>query len=397
VGKSPIHKISISPGDWAGFREQMPVTRRWAYFDHAAVAPLPAPTAETVERWCRRIVEHGDVFWPRWAEGVEQTRGLAADLIGAETGEIALIHNTTTGIGLVAEGMDWRDGDNVVLPVNEFPSNAYPWLHLATRGVEPRQVEVSDGELDPQKLLDACDERTRILALSWVGFSSGWRADIETIVAEAHRRGILVFLDAIQGLGVFPVDVGQVPIDFLAADGHKWLLGPEGAGFLYVRRERLDELRPLGVGWNSVVNAHDFDRICLDLKPTAARYEGGTQNMVGVLALGASLQLLMQLGSGPRESAVGERVLQLTEMAAERLQATGAEIVTDRRIEARRSGILAFRLPGVAASEVRQACLQAEIVVSCRGGGIRISPHAYNNLEDIERLTQVVERLIPKR
>ena len=374
---------------WQTLRDRMPVATNWAYMDHAAVAPLPAPTRDVVVRWSQEAAEVGDLAWPGWAERVEAVRALVARLLGATEQEIAFVHNTTTGIGLVAEGLDWREGDNLVTLANEFPSNQYPWMNLATRGVEVRRVEVPDQRVEVDRLLDQCDARTRLISVSWVGYASGWRIDLAELVDQAHRRGVLVFLDAIQGMGVFPLNVSAVPVDFLAADGHKWMLGPEGAGVLYVRAEQLDRLRPTGVGWNSMRQAYDFARIAWDLRPTARRFEGGSQNMVGVLALGASLQLLSDMGLSTTASAVADQVLHVTDYACARLQEVGVS-VQSHRDGARRSGIVTFDVPGLDLEQLRRACLAAGVVLSCRGGGLRISPHAYTNSDDVQRLLDVI-------
>ncbi|MFW6170170.1 MAG: aminotransferase class V-fold PLP-dependent enzyme [Planctomycetota bacterium] len=377
---------------WDQLRRQMPVATQWAYMDHAAVAPLPTPARDAVVRWSDESAQLGDMACPQWGNQVEQIRQLTATLLGAEADDVAFVQNTTAGITLVAEGFPWQRGDNVVTLANEFPSNQYPWMNLAaTRGVETRRVEVPDARPESQCILRHCDERTRVISISWVGFSSGWRIDIDALVEQAHERGILVFLDAIQGLGVFPLDVGRTPVDFLAADGHKWMLGPEGAGVFYVRREHLDRLHPLGVGWNSVRHASDFDNIALELRPTARRYEGGSANTVGVLALGASLQLLSEMGLSAEHSAVAERVLQVTDSACGQLQQAGARVLSARGGPCR-SGIVSFELPGQDSNAVRQACLREGVVLSCRGGSLRISPHAYTNQEDIERLVRGVTR-----
>jgi selenocysteine lyase/cysteine desulfurase len=374
---------------WQQFRQQMPIARRLAYLDHAATSPLSGSASDALQAWSRQAAEWGDTVWPEWEKRANQVRQTAAGLIGAAAEEVALVPNTTAGINLVAEGFPWRQGDNVVTLANEFPSNQYPWLNLADRGVEARRVPVEDGRVDLERIADACDARTRIISVSWIGYATGWRMDLDALVALAHARGALVFLDAIQGLGVFPIHVQRLGLDFLAADGHKWLLGPEGAGIFYVRREHLTRLRPLSVGWNSVVGAHDFGRIDLDLRPDAARYEGGSRNMAGLAALGASLDLLAGLGLGPDHSALADRVLELTDDAAAGLEAIGA-VVKSCRAPARRSGILVFELPGRDPVEVRRRCLQAGVVLSVRGGNLRISPHAYNDDDDLGRLLDVL-------
>lgn len=384
-----MSKILPPEATWDQMRTQMPVARQWAYMDHAAVAPLPGPTTEAVAQWCQQASDDGDLAWPHWAERVETVRQLAARLIGADQAEVAFVPNTTAGISLVAEGYPWQPGDNVVTLANEFPSNQYPWINLASRGVETRRVEPAENRVEVQQILRACDAHTRLISVSWVGFATGWRIDLAELVEQAHERGILVFLDAIQGLGVFPIDLQTIPIDFLAADGHKWMLGPEGAGLFFVRREHLDRLRPIGVGWNSVRHAHDFHHIALDLRESARRYEGGTQNMVGVLALGASLQMLSELGLAATQSAIADRVLAVTDYASAQLQQAGARLLSDRS-GAHRSGIVTFDLPGIDSNSVRKACLQSGVVLSCRAGHLRISPHAYTNSDDIARLIDVV-------
>lgn len=369
----------LSP--WDEFRRQMPVASRWAYLDHAAVAPWTAPARDALRAWADDLAANGDTNWPAWARRLEHLRAAAARLLGATHEEIALVRNTTEGINLVAEGFPWRDGDNLVTPADEFPSNLYPWMNLASRGVETRRVAAAAGRVRLEDLAAACDARTRLVAVSWVNYASGWRQDLEALCELAHRRGALLCIDGIQGLGVFPLDVRQTPIDFLSADGHKWLLGPEGAGIFYLRREHLDLLRPLGVGWNSVVQANDFSHIELNLKSSAARYEGGTYNIGGLLALGASLDVLLALGI----ENIAARVLEITELACQRLAGIGATIASCRE-PPHASGIVAFELPGRVPADARKRCLEAGVALGVRGGRLRISPHAYNNSDDIERL-----------
>lgn len=372
-------------------RAAMPATHKWAYFDHAAMSPLPRPTADAIQTWLQEAVEIGNPIWPDWVKQVEAMRADAARLIGAQDEEIALVGNTTAGIGLVAEGIDWRPGDNVVTLADEFPSNVYPWFNLSSRGVETRRVPTDvSGRLDIDRLAEACDSRTRVVSVSWIGFATGYRHDIGRIASVVHERDALLFVDAIQGLGAFPLDVNQMGIDFLAADGHKWLLGPEGAGIAYIRREHLDRLRPFGVGWHSVPSTQDFTHIELNLRPAAARYEGGSQNNAGMLALGASLKLLMDCGI----DAVAASILDFTDRACDRLAAIGAKIVSDRRPDHRegqqRSGIVSFELPGRDPLAVKRHALRQDVVFGCRAGRLRISPHAYNNDDDLDRLVEAL-------
>ncbi len=374
--------LMTNPSPFEELRRQMPVASRWAYLDHAAVAPISRACHAAIQDWSCDALEHGDVNYANWIARLTKLRSLAANCLGANPEEVALLSNTTAGISLVAEGFPWKPGDNIVTRADEFPSNQYPWLNLANQGVEVRRLPVGDdGRLDLNDLADACDSRTRIVTLSWVAYANGWRHDLEQIAHLVHECGALLFVDAIQGLGVFPLDVRHIPVDFLAADGHKWLLGPEGAALFYCRREHLDLLRPLGVGWNSVVNEHDFSRIALNLKPTAERYEGGSPNCAGFIGLGASLELLASFGF----EAISARVLELTDLACARLRAAGARIISNREGH-NRSGIVTFAVPGVEPQEMRQKCLESGVVLSCRGGGLRISPHAYNNEDDLDRL-----------
>ncbi len=303
---------------WSRFRQQMPITRRWIYLDHSAVAPLPQPAADAIQAWSQQATTAGDTVWPEWYSRLADIRRRAAKMLNASPDEIALMPSTTAGIGVVAEGYPWSVGDNVVTLANEFPSNLYPWLNLAGRGVETRRVEVFEGRVDPQRVAEACDQRTRIVAVSWVGYVSGYRIDVGELARIAHDQGALLLLDAIQGLGVFPLNVSQTGVDFLAADGHKWLLGPEGAGLFFLRREHLDRLRPVGVGWHSARNPFGFRHEDFQLRDDAARYEGGSQNMVGMVGLLASLELLgeYRLGGGSlargRSSAAVDRIRDLT-------------------------------------------------------------------------------------
>jgi cysteine desulfurase/selenocysteine lyase len=370
---------------WDDFRAKMPVVEKWAYFDHAGVAPLPGPTADVLVEFARDNAANGVANWTRWRTTVETARELGAKLIGAEADEIAVIHNTTEGINFIAEGFPWQPGDNVVTLSSEFPSNLYPWLNLASRGVETRQVAAGIERVDPAAVERACDSRTRVVAVSWVGYMTGWRNDLTALAEICTRRKIFFFVDAIQGLGVFPLDVRELPIDALAADGHKWLLSPEGAGLLYVRKSRLEMLRAIGVGWNSVRQSGNFTDTRFDLKTDASRYEGGSHCLAAIAGLAKSLELLLEIGSNQTAG----RVLHITDQLCERLARAGLPIASCREAD-RRSGIVSFDVPGRDPLQLKKDCRARGVIVNARAGRLRAAPHAYCNENDLDRLVEGV-------
>jgi cysteine desulfurase / selenocysteine lyase len=370
---------------WDDFRAQMPVVAKWAYFDHAGVAPLPLPTAEVLIEFARDNAANGVADWNRWRSTVETARQLGARLLGADQDEIAVVHNTTEGINAVAEGFPWQPGDNVVTLSSEFPSNLYPWVNLADRGVDTRQVPADNEHVDAKAVERACDSKTRVLAVSWVGYRTGWRNDLGELAEIARRRGAFFFVDVIQGLGMFPLDVRKVPVDALAADGHKWLLGPEGAGLFYLRKEHFGRLRPVGVGWNSVRHSGDFTNTSFDLKSDASRYEGGSHCLAAIAGFARSLRMLVDIG--PEK--VAERLLDVTDRLCDSLQRAGFNVASCREGE-RRSGIVAFDVPGRNPVDVKKACKARGVILNARAGRMRASPHVYCNEADIDRLIEAV-------
>ena len=377
---------AVSAAAAGDLRRHMPVCERFAYYDHAAVAPLPRESAAAICQFAAQAAESGDTLWMQWSSKIELLRDSLATLIGARREEVALVPSTTTGIGLVAEGWRWQPGDSVVVPANEFPSNLAPWRQLARRGVEVREVRVgATGELELQAVLDAIDETTRIVSLSWVGFASGWRVDVARFCQAIHNRGPLVFLDAIQGLGAFPLDVRSAGVDFLAADGHKWLLGPEGAGVLFIDEEHLDRLHPLLVGWHSLDEGAGFDPGATLLKPSAARFEGGSANTAGLLGLERSVDVLLQHGCHVEGSGFAAAILENVACLVEALRGAGCEVAVPAPVE-NRSGILGVTCPGTDPIALRKFCLSRGIVTSVRAGRLRVSTHAYNNSDDMSRL-----------
>jgi selenocysteine lyase/cysteine desulfurase len=371
--------------DWQALRNQFPVTRRWAFMDHAAVAPLSEPARLALTEYAQDITDHGDVHEARWVQRVEEVRTLAGRLMNADPTDIAFVKNTSEGIDFVAEGLPWRTGDNVVIAAEEYPANVYPWMNLASRGVEVRLVATRERRIWVDDVRALIDASTRVVSLSYVEFASGFRNDLKALGGLCRERGVFFLVDAIQGLGVLPLDVRRTPIDALTADGHKWLLGPEGAGLFYLRRELLNWLRPIAVGWHSVVRATDFSTIDFTLKPNAGRYESGSLNVAGITALGASIELLLNIGI----ENVAARVLSLTDRLCAGLQAAGLEVYSSRRPEDK-SGIVSCLTPGQDPREVMRRCRDRGIAINQRAGRVRISPHCYNSEEEIDRVVEAV-------
>lgn len=378
-------------------RELMPVSERYAYFDHAAVGPLPSPAAKAIRTWIDQSLFQGDVCWPEWSAAASRLRISASKLIHCQPSEIALIPNTTFGINIVSQGYRWsgsKGTDSVVVLENEFSSNLLPWLALERRGVEVRKVCVPDsGVVSLDAIRNAIDSTTRLVAVSWVGYFSGYRMDLAKLCEMVHEAGAQLFVDAIQGLGVFSLDAQRIPIDYLAADGHKWMLGPEGAGLLFIRQPNLDRLEPMMQGWGSLQMAGKFQTANMVLKNDASRYEGGSANHAGLIGFGESLGVLLNHDCNQPVNPIAAAVLDNAAKIEEGLRSVGANCYRARSPHSSTdelSGIVTFELPGVDPNELRSRLLREEIVLSVRHGRLRVATHAYNNQEDIDRLVSTV-------
>jgi selenocysteine lyase/cysteine desulfurase len=372
---------------WERTRSFFPVTRSLAYLNHAGVAPISTRVAEALARYSAEASERGAFHYGRSFDAeVERVRERAARLIGAGADEIAFAKNTSEGLGLVACGLDWQRGDRVISCDLEYPSNVYAWWSLRPRGVETVLLPGREGRLPIESVEEALKHpRTRLLALSSVEFGSGARNDLRELGRICRERGVLFCVDAIQSVGCFPLDVADCQIDFLAADGHKWMLSVEGCALFFCRRGLLSRLAPRVIGWRSVTHNTDFDRYHLELQPSAGRFEEGTPNTPGIFALGAAIDLLLELGV----DAIGRRVLELTDRLCEQLAERGAEIASPRQ-PGEASGIVAFRLPGEPPGKTAARLRGAGVFVVERRGCVRASPHFYNSSEDLDRLIRAL-------
>lgn len=358
------------------FRAEFPITAHSVYLNHAAVAPLSLRSANAMKELADEVLNHGSLHYDRWMAAYEGLRVGAAKLIGAGRNEIALVKNTSEGVATIASGIDWRSGDKIVGFREEFPANLLPWLRLESRGVRVELLSITD----PLDVIDEACRGARLLAISFVNFLSGHRVDLPAIGGICRRHGCFFFVDAIQGMGAFPLDVEAAQIDALAADGHKWMLGPEGCGILYIRQSRQDEIEPVEFGWTNIANYVHYGSELDGLRPDAGRYEPGTLNTIGCYGLRAAIELLLEAGV--------DRVCRQVQSLADRI-ATGAETkgyeILGTRTPANSSGIVSFRKPGVDSRMIVHALKQAGIQATHRQGWVRASPHFYLNHDDIDR------------
>jgi cysteine desulfurase/selenocysteine lyase len=362
-------------------RAKFPITRRYNFQDHAGVAPLSAPAAEALVTYAREQSETSYLGGTRH-RAVEHVRQAAAKLLGAHADEITFIKNTCEGINWVANGIPWITGDNVVSNSMEFPANVYPWLNLEQRGVHLRTISEEDGRIPFDRLSARIEQRTRVVAVSAVQWSNGFRMDLARLGELCQERGVLLFVDAIQALGVHPIDVKAMNIDFLAADGHKWLCGPEGAGIFYCRRELLGHLHPTELGYLCMKHSWDSRERKIDLRDDARRFDSGAYNLAGIAALGGSLDLLLEVGIDE----IQWQVKQLTDLLADGLQRKGWRVHSPRGA-AEWSGIVSFSSDKHDLAALRNHLLsEFKIAIAQRLGRLRASPHFYNTAEEIEQL-----------
>tara|TARA_B100000686_G_scaffold355020_1_gene469119 strand:- start:3708 stop:4850 length:1143 start_codon:yes stop_codon:yes gene_type:complete len=366
-------------------REEFPVSTRYIFLDHAKVAPVPRRLQESVEGFIENACEHGTADYTRWMEDVENVRDSFARLINAAVDEIAFVKNTSEGINVVANGIDWRKGDNIVVPDIEFPSNIYPWWNLKRLGVETRMVPNRKGRVLFDDIVAQTDSRTRVISVSSVECNSGFRNDLENIGNFCKDKEILFCVDAIQSLGSLPMDVKKYQIDCLSADGHKWLLGVEGCGGLYISKNVLEKIHPMVVGWDSVINAHEFMTYDFTLRPDAKRFEEGSVNVMSIKALGASLSLFHEY----KMDFVSERILTLGDFILEELRRRDLKILSSTFPE-ERSGIISFS-GQFDLSEFYHFIKSQKVLLTVRDRLIRLSPHFYNTKEEMIRFFELLD------
>lgn len=364
------------------------------YLNHAAVGPWPRRTAQAVAGFAQQNMTRGATDYPAWLKVEQRLRERLAHLINARSpGDIALVQNTSVGLSIISQGLDWRDGDEVVGLAGDFCSNTMVWEVLGERGVTYRPVDALRDRDPEQALIAALSAKTRLLAISTVHFATGYRFDVQRLSEACRAQGVLLSVDGIQSLGAVAFDLDEVPADFVVSGGHKWLLSAEGLGFLYCHPRLREQLRLHQFGWAMRDSPYDFEGDTWTPAQSARRFEAGTPNMIGIHALDASLGLFEEIGMAVVEERLAAN---LAFLEAELRKLAGIEIVTPAD-PAKRAGILTFRHARIDGVELHKALMHEGVICAARAGGVRLAPHFYTSQAVLERAVDLIGRLTQAR
>ncbi len=361
---------------------EFPLAEPLIYLNHAAVGPWPKRTAEAVAGFARENCTFGSRNYPDWLKKEAQLRRQFQQLLNAPSSDdIALVKNTSEALSFVAYGLNWRPGDNIVSSNEEFPSNRVPWQSLASQGVEFRQADLHGQSAPEQALFDLVDRNTRLLTISSIQFATGLRLDLEKIGGFCRRRNIFFCIDAIQSIGAVEFDVQACQADFVMADGHKWLLGPEGLGFFYSTPQAREQLRLTQYGWHMLKDIHDYANQPWEVHPGARRFECGSPNMLGIHALSASLSLLLETGM----RSIEQMVLRNANHLKEKIKSSkNLDLLFDNPTQLQ-SGIVLFKHRKIENKPLLRLLWDSGVICARRGGGIRFSPHFYHDIAELDQ------------
>lgn len=369
-----------------------PITRNAVYLNHAANGPLPRPVAETLHTYIDDTSVYGNINYERWTEHERGAHRRLASMISARPDQVALTASTGDGLMLIAQGLRWQEGDTIITAEHEFPSNVYPWLNLQEHGVKVQLVPARNSRILVEDIFERITERTRLVSLGLVEFSTGFRNDVATVAHYCRERGIYCGIDAMQALGALDVNVEALGVDFLAAASHKWLLSPQTTGILYLSDNFLPKLHHPRRGWHSVEAPFEFFNYAQPLKAGAARFEHSSPNRLPIIGLDASLGVFECIDGGM--AAVEARILGLTAHAIAGLERLGYPVVSPQG-EGECSGIVCFKphpeRKDLTVQQLVDELAARNIYVAARSEVVRISPHFYNTLEEIDTLLNALE------
>ncbi len=362
------------------------------YLNHAGVSPWPMCTSKAVKDFADENSLAGSSRYMKWLDVEDNTRTLAGKLINAPSKkDIAFLKNTSEALSVVAYGLNWEQGDNIVSSNQEFPSNRIVWESLAPLGVEFRQADLYSNASPEDALFSLTDSRTRLLTVSSIQYATGIKMDLRRIGEFCKSKNILFCVDAIQSLGALRFDVQDIKADFIMADAHKWMLGPEGIALFYSNRETRDLISLKQYGWHMVKSVGDFDRTDWDIDDTARRFECGSNNMLGIHALNASLSMLMDIGMDSVEKEILKRSEYLIKLVQSEPQ---LELVTpeDRN---RYGGIITFSRKDLDNNAIYEYLMKHNVMCAYRAGGIRLSPHFYTPYTHLDKVIGMISRYKP--
>ena len=366
---------------------EFPLSDEIIYLNHAAVGPWPQRTSTAVANFAEQNCRYGSYYYPDWMKKEAELRNQLQALLNAPSpDDIALVKNTSEALSFVAYGLDWQAGDNIVTSNEEFPSNRMPWQSLADQGVELRQADLGSADTPEEALLALVDSRTRLLTISSIQFASGLRMDLERIGAFCKKHEILFCIDAIQSLGAVRFDAQAYQADFVMADGHKWMLGPEGLGVFYTTPEARDRLKLTQYGWHMMRDTHNYENKPWEIHPTARRFECGSPNMLGIHALSASLSLLLETGMAVVEALV----LENSDYLRDEMNRNDSLTLLSSPKSSLKSGIVVFKHRALDNATLHRHLLEKGVFCAQRGAGIRFSPHFYNTREEMTRALNYV-------
>lgn len=369
-------------------RNEFPITDNYIYLDHAGVSPISARVKSVIEEFLINATGESGFDYSSWGTRIEEIRSSCANLLGSDTNEIAFVKNTSHGISIVASGLAWERGDNVLVFEKEFSSNIYPWLNLEELGVEVRFIPLQDERILFEDIEGLIDSKTRLITMSSVQSVNGFMIDLKKLGQICKDKGIMFFVDAIQSLGAVPIDAKEINADFLCADGHKWLLAPEGIAIFYCRSELASSIRPSLVGWKSVENDHNFESFDFKLKNNALRFEEGSFNTLGIYGLGAAVDFLLEVGIDK----IAKRIHELGDLIISEVHERGFTLKTPNN-HLERGGIISFA-GKFDPKEIAEKLFEQNIVVNYRGGGLRVAPHFYNTEDEILRFFKALDKIL---
>ncbi|MCK4842974.1 MAG: aminotransferase class V-fold PLP-dependent enzyme [Methylococcales bacterium] len=367
---------------------EFPIDNSLIYLNHAAVAPWPKRTSEAVIQFAQQNSHYGSHYYLDWLKKENEIHHQLKTLLNASTvDDIALVKNTSEALSFVAYGLDWNSGDNIVTSNEEFPSNRIPWESLSNQGVELRQADLLSQNSAEEALFSLVDSNTRLITISSIQFATGIRVNLEKIGQFCKENNILFCIDAIQSLGAVEFDVQAYQADFVMADGHKWMFGPEGLGVFYTNPKSRDKLKLTQYGWHMMKSIHNYENKPWEIHPTARRFECGSPNMLGIHAWSASLSLLLEIGMNNIETKVFENA----DYLMSRIKSHPKLVLLNDDQAKLKSGIVLFKHNTIDNKFLYNQLQKNGVVCALRGGGIRFSPHFYHSKEQLDKAIMIID------